>query len=107
MDKVVQMGQTTVQTVKDMSMNVYSRTLETSYGQYVAGKVNDALTLSEGYINKYLPAEEVEEKENGKCLVIKSPGRWCFNEGEGLSSFHSYCFEFINCLIFHTLSKKL
>lgn len=65
MDKVVQMGQTTVQTVKDMSMNVYSRTLETSYGQYVAGKVNDALTLSEGYINKYLPAEEVEEKENG------------------------------------------
>lgn len=104
----MQMGQTTVQTVKDMSMNVYSRTLETSYGQYVACKVNDALTLSEGYINKYLPAEEVEEKENGKCLVIKSPGRWCFNEGEGLSSFHSYCLNSLIALYFcHTLSKKL
>lgn len=49
-----------------MGMTVVSKSMETTYGQIVAGKMNDALTLSEDYINKYLPAEEEEEKENGR-----------------------------------------
>lgn len=61
----MQMGTNTVKSVKDMGMTVVSKSMETTYGQIVAGKMNDALTLSEDYINKYLPAEE-EEKENGR-----------------------------------------
>lgn len=63
-DKVVQMGTNTVKSVKDIGMTVVSKSMETTYGQFVAGKMNNALTLSEDYINKYLPAEEDEEKEN-------------------------------------------
>lgn len=66
MEKVVQMGTNTVKSVKDMGMTVVSKSMETTYGQIVAGKMNDALTLSEDYINKYLPAEEEEEKETGR-----------------------------------------
>ncbi|XP_048732411.2 perilipin-2-like isoform X2 [Ostrea edulis] len=63
-DRVVQIGQNTVRTVKDISMTVVSKSMETTYGQYVADKMNDALTISEDYINKYLPEGEEEEKEN-------------------------------------------
>ncbi|XP_061172993.1 perilipin-2-like isoform X2 [Saccostrea echinata] len=63
-DKVMQFGQSTVQSVKDMGMTVVSKSMETTYGQFVAEKMNDALTVSEDYINKYLPPEEEEEKEN-------------------------------------------
>lgn len=71
MDKVVQMGTNTVKSVKDIGMTVVSKSMETTYGQFVAGKMNNALTLSEDYINKYLPAEEDEEKENGRSWGCK------------------------------------
>jgi hypothetical protein len=63
----MQFGQNTVKTVTDIGMTVVSKSMETTYGQYVADKMNDALTVSEDYINKYLPPaeEEEEEKENG------------------------------------------
>lgn len=65
-----------------MGMTVVSKSMETTYGQFVAGKMNDALTLSEDYINKYLPAEEDEDKENGRSWGCKLSYIYTMNFGK-------------------------
>ncbi|XP_052797266.1 perilipin-2-like isoform X1 [Mya arenaria] len=52
-----------VEAVKDYGMTTAARTLETPLGQYAMDKVNDALTLSEDYIEKYLPAGDDENAD--------------------------------------------
>lgn len=50
-------------------MATVNKTLETSYGQFVVEKVDDVLTLSEDYIDKYLPDSEEEAEGTGKSSV--------------------------------------
>lgn len=52
--------------VKDYGMTTVNRSLETPLGKYAMEKVNDALTLSEEYVEKYLPPTEEELKGNMK-----------------------------------------
>lgn len=47
-------------------MTTVNRSLETPLGKYAMEKVNDALTLSEDYLEKYLPPTEEELKDNIK-----------------------------------------
>ena len=44
------------------------KSLDTQYGKFVMEKVDEALALSEAYVEKYLPEteEDREIKENGK-----------------------------------------
>lgn len=55
----------TVKMVKDMGQ----KSLDTPYGKFVLEKVDEALALSETYVEKYLPEteEEGEIKENGEA----------------------------------------
>lgn len=52
----------TKETVKDYSLTTVNRTLESPVGRYAMDKLNEALTVSEVYVEKYLPPGE-EEKE--------------------------------------------
>ncbi|XP_069137293.1 perilipin-2-like isoform X2 [Argopecten irradians] len=61
---VKQIGKDTVSTVKDYGLMQVSKAMDTSYGHYVTDKVNTALTLSEEYLDKYLPEDEEEKDEN-------------------------------------------
>lgn len=70
-ERVKQMGQNAVSSVqsaassvKELSLSTVNRTLETPYGQFVVDKVSDALTLSEDYVEKYLPPCEEENQPN-------------------------------------------
>ena len=49
-----------VEAVKDYGLNQVSRSLETPVAKFAFEKVNEALTLSEEYIEKYLPESEGE-----------------------------------------------
>ena len=56
----------TVQRVKDLGQ----KSLDSDYGKFVLEKVDEALALSEAYVEKYLPELEIEgEKE------VKRPGK--------------------------------
>ncbi|XP_021345918.1 perilipin-2-like isoform X1 [Mizuhopecten yessoensis] len=59
-----QIGKDTVSNVKDYSLMQVSKAMDTPYGHFVADKVNTALTLSEEYLDKYLPEEDDENDEN-------------------------------------------
>ncbi|XP_060068878.1 perilipin-2-like isoform X2 [Ylistrum balloti] len=61
---VKQMGVDTVSNVKDYGLMQVSKAMDTSYGCFVADKVNTALTLSEEYLEKYLPEDDDEKDEN-------------------------------------------
>ena len=85
------MGQDTVASVKEIGMVTINRTLETSYGQYVVDKVSDALTVSEDYVEKYLPPCEEEEDRDG--------GQYCLIYHLGDNTFVIEWFAGINCII--------
>lgn len=54
-------------------MTTVSRTLESPLGKFAMEKVNEALTVSEEYIEKYLPPseEEIAEAEKGDFCFVK------------------------------------
>ncbi|XP_060595048.1 perilipin-2-like [Ruditapes philippinarum] len=56
-----------VEAVKDYSMTTVSRTLESPLGKFAMEKVNEALTVSEEYVEKYLPPSEEEMTEAEKA----------------------------------------
>lgn len=57
-----------MEAVKEYGVTTVCRTLETPMGQYAMEKVNEALTLSEDYIEQYLPPADDEQQENGELL---------------------------------------
>ncbi|ELT93861.1 hypothetical protein CAPTEDRAFT_226663 [Capitella teleta] len=52
-----------IQGVKDSSLRTVGYLLTTSYGQLVASRLDNWVEVTDGYVEKYLPASE-EEKEN-------------------------------------------
>ena len=69
----------TVQRVKDMGQ----KSLDTPYGKFVLEKVDEALALSEVYVEKYLPEIEIEgepgEEEiqkQGTLFTVKFLNFW-------------------------------
>jgi hypothetical protein len=52
-------------------MTTVSRTLESPLGKFAMEKVNEALTVSEEYVEKYLPPseEELAEAEKGNTPI--------------------------------------
>ncbi|XP_033742966.1 perilipin-2-like isoform X2 [Pecten maximus] len=61
---VKQIGVDVASNVKDYGLMQVSKAMDTPYGHYVVDKVNTALTLSEEYLDKYLPEEDEEKDEN-------------------------------------------
>ena len=50
------------------------KSMDNPYGKFVLDKMDEALTLSEAYVEKYLPEEEVEnikEEEQGKDTALR------------------------------------
>ena len=47
-----------------------TRTLDTPLAKYAMEKVNEALTVSEDYVEKYLPAGDDEAQDKGSVLLI-------------------------------------
>ncbi|KAJ8310928.1 hypothetical protein KUTeg_011520 [Tegillarca granosa] len=72
-NQVKQLGTNTINTVKDLGMATVNKTLETSYGQYVVEKMDDVLTMSEDYLDKYLPDSE-EEAEGTEMDNLSKEG---------------------------------
>lgn len=62
-EKVKQVGSA----VKDYGCNQVVKTMETPYGQFVSNQVNNALAVSEQYVDKYLPESDSEDEE-GSCI---------------------------------------
>ncbi|KAL4227970.1 Perilipin-2 [Mactra antiquata] len=60
----------TVVAVKDYGVTQVSRTLESPVGRFAMEKVNEALTVSEDYVEKYLPPCEEELQEQEKAPVV-------------------------------------
>ncbi|XP_045156473.2 perilipin-2-like [Mercenaria mercenaria] len=56
-----------VEAVKDYGVTTISRTLESPLGKFAMEKVNEALTVSEDYVEKYLPPTEEELAEEKKA----------------------------------------
>ncbi|ESO92428.1 hypothetical protein LOTGIDRAFT_162734 [Lottia gigantea] len=71
-NSVVTMGTEQITRVKNVGQNILDKTLETSYGKYVADKVDDVLTYSENYVDKYL-CESDETCKMEVDMVTKNP----------------------------------
>lgn len=56
-----------VDAVKDYSMTALNRTLESPIGKFAMEKVHEALTVSEEYVEKYLPPTEEELEDEMKA----------------------------------------
>lgn len=70
--KVKQIGSA----VTEYGYNQVVKTMETPYGQFVSGQMNNALALSEQYVDKYLPEAESESEEG----IIIVDIAFCFNK---------------------------
>ena len=53
-----QLGTDTITGVKTYSQELVSKSMETTYGQLVMTSVDGLLTISESYVDKYLPSDE-------------------------------------------------
>ncbi|KAL5005357.1 hypothetical protein ScPMuIL_018813 [Solemya velum] len=60
-DQVKKIGTDTVVGIKDFSVTQMKKGMDTSYGKMVVGKLEDVLTMSEGYVDVYLPPSEGED----------------------------------------------
>lgn len=66
--KVKQIGSA----VTEYGYNQVVKTMETPYGQFVSGHMNNALALSEQYVDKYLPESESESEEGIITVIVLS-----------------------------------
>lgn len=69
----------TVVAVKDYGMTKVARTLDSPVGRYAMEKVNEALTVSEDYVEKYLPPSEEELDEKAKGTYSDNLISICFS----------------------------
>ena len=49
--------------VTEYGYNQVTKTMDSPYGQFVTNQVNSALTVSEQYVDKYLPESDSEDEE--------------------------------------------
>lgn len=59
-------GVSSLQSVKDRSLQTVASLLATSYGQLLANRIDNWVEMTDGYVEKYLPGEG----EVLRCLFI-------------------------------------
>ena len=57
-----------IEATKEYGMTKVNRTLETPLGKFALEKMNEALTVSEEYVEKYLPPSDEEMNNKGTNL---------------------------------------
>lgn len=59
-----------VESVKEFGMTKVNSTLETPLAKFALEKINEALTVSEEYVEKYLPPSDEELTEKGLLFEV-------------------------------------